>query len=161
MAHRLNHTPPSCLSADDFHFYVTQCALPRGKNVLIPSARGLTDAIQHYHRIERWFCRAYVIMPDHLHLLISPYPGQALKDLMKQWKSYTARQLGIRWQQDFFEHRLRTEESTADKAYYMELNPVRAKLVDDPKEWKWFGYDLHTPSQGRDGLPDRGSCESL
>lgn len=81
-------------------------------------------------------------MPDHIHLLITPNPDFSISSLMRTWKSYTARMFDIHWQSDFFEHRLRSNESSSNKAYYMELNPVRAGLMKESKEWKWFGY-LH------------------
>ena len=140
MAHQLQHVPPLHIHPENYHFYITQCALPRNRNILISVAPLLVASIRHYHKICRWFCQAYIIMPDHIHLLVSPFPDKSLGDLMKNWKSYTAKKYGIQWQKDFFEHRLRSDESTAEKAYYMELNPLRAKLVNNAKEWKWFGY---------------------
>jgi REP element-mobilizing transposase RayT len=43
--------------------------------------------------------------------------------------------LGIRWQRDFFEHRLRSEESFREKADYVLANPVRAGLVECEEDW--------------------------
>jgi hypothetical protein len=57
------------------------------------------------------------------------------------WKKWTASQLGIGWQRDFFEHRLRNDESARQKADYILYNPVRAGLVERPEDWPyvWFG----------------------
>ena len=90
--------------------------------------------------MEHWFCRAYVIMPDHCHLLIAPRAEKTISNLMRSWKSFLSRNHRITWQKDFFETRLRSTESASEKAHYMELNPVRAGLVANSKEWKWFGY---------------------
>jgi putative transposase len=155
MANQLNHVSPLHVDPSSHHFYVTQCALPRGQDVLLPIARELVEAFQHYHKIKRWFCRAYVIMPDHCHLLIIPNSDESISNLMRSWKGFISRNHKIHWQKDFFECRLRSEESPVVKARYMELNPVRAGLVNDSKEWKWFGYgeDLEERSQGRERLP--------
>ena len=53
----------------------------------------------------------------------------------------TAKELGIHWQDDFFEHRLRREESRRQKADYILANPVRAALVSRPEDWPhvYFG----------------------
>ena len=52
-----------------------------------------------------------------------------------EFKKFTARTLGIRWQRDFFDHRLRREESEREKADYVLRNPERAGLVAQWEEW--------------------------
>jgi putative transposase len=140
MPRSLNHTLPDHIDSSRHHFYVTQCIQERGSKILLDYAPDLVKSIERYHTNQKWFCRAYIIMPDHLHLLISPFPNHALTQLMQDWKRYTAKNFEIKWQKNFFEHRLRSDESANDKAYYMELNPIRAGLVKQPTEWKWFGY---------------------
>jgi hypothetical protein len=50
-------------------------------------------------------------------------------------KEWTAKDIGIQWQDDFFEHRLRWAESRREKADYILANPVRAELVSSPEDW--------------------------
>src|SRR4051812_6724128 len=123
MAHRLHHSTPLHISSENSIFYVTQCALPRGRDNLLFHASALVNAICFYHNEGLWNCHAYVVMPDHLHLLATPAAPHSITTLMKQWKSYTAREYAITWQRDFFECRLRDEEAPSEKAQYMELNP--------------------------------------
>ena len=54
---------------------------------------------------------------------------------MSKWKEWTAKTLAIRWQRDFFEHRIRRDENLREKADYIVLNPVRVGLVDKPENW--------------------------
>src|SRR5947199_10730074 len=69
-------------------------------------------------------------MPDHLHALLSfPPSGKPLRLIISKWKEWTAKELGIVWQRDFFEHRLRHDESRREKADYILHNPVRNKLL--------------------------------
>ena len=56
-------------------------------------------------------------------------------EVVGSWKRYIARQHGIIWQKNFFEHRLRSHESTEEKANYILQNPVRARLVETAAEW--------------------------
>jgi REP element-mobilizing transposase RayT len=140
MPRRLRHASPDSIRVEDHIFYITQCALPRGQNILLPCAGSLVSSICHYHDNGSWFCHAYVIMPDHVHLLIQTDGRIPLGTTLRNWKRFTARQQGIKWQRDFFDHRLRSEESAAEKARYMELNPVRAGLASEDGQWKWFGY---------------------
>jgi putative transposase len=153
MPRRLHHSLPDTIDVSHHHFYVTQCALPRSTKILLTHADELKSCIEFYHQTHKWFCRAFVIMPDHIHLLISPFPETSLSKLMQDWKRYTAKQFQIQWQESFFEHRLRSDESATDKASYMELNPVRARLVEKSIAWKWFGY-FEQPVVGHNGLPN-------
>ena len=84
---------------------------------------------------------AYVLMPDHLHALLSfPPSGKTLKLIISKWKEWTAKELGIVWQRDFFEHRLRHDESRREKADYILQNPVRKKLVARPEDWPFVYF---------------------
>ena len=77
-------------------------------------------------------------MPDHVHALLSfPASENEVKETMSQWKRWTARQLKIKWQRDFFEHRLRSDESWREKSDYILANPVRKKLVKIPQDWPY------------------------
>lgn len=91
-----------------------------------------------------------VVMPDHAHLILTPltdiknqriYP---LHEVMRAMKSYSARRINERlggsgriWQQESFDHVLRSSESLDAKIAYVLANPVRAGLVSVPEEYPW------------------------
>ena len=87
---------------------------------------------------DRYWHHAWVLMPNHVHLLFSMKEGIALPDLLKAWKgvsSRTARQvLGLRatdaafWQKDYFDRLVRDAGHFANCARYILRNPVKAKL---------------------------------
>ncbi|MFB3880485.1 MAG: transposase [Armatimonadota bacterium] len=85
-------------------------------------------------------CHATCLMPDHLHLLVSPRESNLIA-LINGWKSYTTNLLhsagskGPVWQRSFYDHALRSEESVNDAAQYVVENPVRKGLVTD-----WIAY---------------------
>ena len=141
-------------------FFITVNSLPRGQNQLaIPAvAIGLMESIAT--RVERgqWWPRLVLFMPDHLHALMVFPVDQDLTKVVRDWKRYTARKAGIRWQRDFFDHRIRNEQSLAEKWHYVAQNPVRAGLVPIPEDWPyiWFGRDV-SPKRpiGKDGSPSR------
>ena len=60
--------------------------------------------------------------------------------VISKWKEWTAKQLSIEWQQDFFEHRLRHDESRREKVEYILANPVRAGLADRVEEWPFVYF---------------------
>ena len=80
-------------------------------------------------------------MPDHVHALVSfPPSGKTLQSVLSKWKEWTAKQLGIEWQRDFFEHRLRREESRREKSHYILNNPVRKELVSRAEDWPYVYF---------------------
>ena len=85
-----------------------------------------------------WYAHLVVLMPDHLHALISfPYE-RPMKQIIADWKRFLATNLNIDWQRDFFDHRLRCDESFVQKADYIRANPVRAGLVSSIEDSPYF-----------------------
>jgi REP element-mobilizing transposase RayT len=77
-------------------------------------------------------------MPDHFHAILSFPPQEMLSELLRNWKSYTSRMLGVVWQRNFFEHRLRSEGESTLKADYIRQNPVRKGLISDARKWPYL-----------------------
>ena len=146
---------------DGATFFITVNCVPRGQNQL--AAPAAADALMEslIVRIEKgqWWPRLVLFMPDHLHALISFSPYHSIEKIVRDWKRYTARKAGIRWQRDFFDHRIRNEESLTDKWNYILQNPVRAALVPTQDAWPYVwinGED--SDGKGRDGSPSRPSA---
>jgi putative transposase len=59
---------------------------------------------------------------------------------ISKWKEWTAKEIGIVWQRDFFEHRLRHDESRREKADYILQNPVRKNFVARPEDWSFVYF---------------------
>jgi REP element-mobilizing transposase RayT len=74
-------------------------------------------------------------MPDHLHALVSFAPDRAMKAIISNWKEIVAKRAPVSWQRDFFDHRLRADESFDEKAHYIRMNPVRAGLTAKAADW--------------------------
>jgi REP element-mobilizing transposase RayT len=123
----------------EIYFITVNCQL-RGTNqlALTAVAEPLLESARFRNERFVWFAHLFLVMPDHVHGLLSfPPSNHTLHGTITLWKRWTARQLGIVWQRDFFEHRLRSEESRRDKADYILANPVRKGLVKEPREWPW------------------------
>jgi putative transposase len=133
---RLPHDAPFSLPDTEIWF-VTICCRERGRNQLTrePMAAQLLGSAAFYHERGRWFIHLFLLMPDHLHALVSFDSRESLRGVVCAWKRYQATHHGIIWQRDFFDHRLRRDESFYEKAAYIRMNPVRAGLVDDPAKW--------------------------
>jgi len=77
-----------------------------------------------------------------------------MSDVITNWKKYTARVFGISWQRDFFDHRLRREESLRDKSDYILQNPVRAGLVKRAGDWPYVWWpEKENGGLGQPALP--------
>ena len=88
----------------------------------------------------------YVIMPDHVHLFAAfPAQGITLSSWVQSVRNVIGKSLlrvGIHkphWQEGFFDHLLRSQESYSQKWEYVRMNPVRAKLSETPEAWPFQG----------------------
>ena len=87
----------------------------------------------------------YVIMPDHVHLFVCGDLHFHLGKWVKALKQALGKSIpsGVGhdriWQEGFFDHILRSDESMAQKWEYIKENPVRAGLVTDSAAWPFQG----------------------
>jgi len=89
----------------------------------------LFETTRRYDASQKWRLKVLLLMPDHLHLLVG-IPGDAnLSNLVRDFKRITSKIARIQWQRNFFDHRLRHDESEAEKYEYICQNPVRAGLI--------------------------------
>ena len=95
------------------------------------------ETARRYHLTGRWYLTLLLLMPDHLHMLIAIDGDTALSNLVRDFKRITARTAKIRWQRNFFDHRLRNDESECEKADYILHNPIRAGLITDDQHWPY------------------------
>jgi putative transposase len=135
----LPHDPPHFIGTSSAIFFITICCQPKGTNQLCRSeiAKILFDVTRFYYERHYWGVPILLLMPDHLHMLVSFGPDVGMKGVIANWKRYTANHAGIRWQRDFFDHRLRNDESFDEKAAYILQNPVRAGLVTRVEDWPY------------------------
>jgi putative transposase len=99
------------------------------------------------HSRHGWAVGRYVIMPDHVHLFCSAeMDAKPLPKFVQAWKQWTSKRItreldvtGPVWQEQFFDHVLRSSESYSQKWEYLRENPVRAGLVAAADDWPWQG----------------------
>jgi REP element-mobilizing transposase RayT len=131
--------------------FITFCKASR-----IPFTPEARDAIlQHclHDHATRYDLHAAVVMPDHVHLLLTPLPDKkgwpySLPAILKQLKGASARTVnkllhsgGPVWQEESFDHILRSQQSFEEKLEYLRQNPVRRGLVKKPEDYKWLWID--------------------
>jgi putative transposase len=115
----------------------------------------------------------YVVMPDHVHLLISEPPDATPSQVLKALKQRVSRDLRERrrrrahgqlalpfrqaddgpprlWQPRFYDFNVWSAKKVREKLEYMHRNPVTRKLVAHPKDWPWSSWSFY--AQGKAGL---------
>jgi putative transposase len=135
---RLPHTIPQWVSNGSWFFITINC-IPPGKNQLCRAGVGdkVIAALAHNHEKQAWHCRLAMLMPDHLHAIIAFPPEPGMMIALKNWKRFVARKIGIEWQRDFFDHRLRNDQEEQEKTSYILMNPVRKGLCERAEDWRW------------------------
>jgi len=149
---RLRHDTPGWVENPEY--FITLTCKSRGLNHLCKPgvAKLILESIRHRQRKLAWRWELVVLMPDHLHGILSIPDSSDLARSIFDWKRWIASQVGIKFQEGFFDHRLRSDASAQEKWNYVNQNPVRAGLVKSPGQWpfRWTTKDLSTqPASSR------------
>jgi putative transposase len=88
---------------------------------------------------------AYVVMPNHVHLLLSEPPETALSKVLNVLKTQTSRQLTTKddtpfWQARYYDLNIFTWPKFREKRIYIHRNPVAEGLVLEPEHWPWSSF---------------------
>ncbi|MGC1483879.1 MAG: transposase [Candidatus Acidiferrum sp.] len=103
----------------------------------------LTFDSQRYHLL------AWVVMPNHVHVLFQPMNGWTVAKIVASWKKFTARKIcdhqrGLGetpsdpiWHREYWDRFIRDQTHLVQAIEYIHLNPVKAGLVPTPESWPW------------------------
>jgi REP element-mobilizing transposase RayT len=102
-----------------------------------------------YYDAQRYRLSSWVVMPNHIHFLMTRFDAIELADIMQSFKSLTShkanktlRRKGQFWMEDYFDRYIRNAEHFAKTVRYIENNPVKARLCKKPEDWPfssaWF-----------------------
>ena len=104
----------------------------------------VADTLRHFHG-SRYLLHEWVIMPNHVHVIVWPMPNHLLSDILKSWKQFSSRRAKPKvgmgeepfWQRESFDHWIRNDEEKTRIAQYIRNNPVTAGLCARPENWRW------------------------
>jgi len=127
------------------HFLTFSC-YDRAPRLGSPHARDIFE--QTLERVRRWygFCVAgYVVMPEHVHLLVSEPERAKLSLSLQMLKQNVARELcepegGSFWLARYYDFNVWSEARRIEKLRFIHRNPVRRGLVSSPEEWAWSSF---------------------
>ena len=146
--------------AGDLHFITCSCYR---RQPLLGTARRrdlLLTVLEQVRRRYQFVVVGYVVMPEHIHLLISEPQVKTPSTVMQALKLGFARRLlaqGRRqrnpaqavlfdrapqhiWQKRFYDFNVWTEHKRIEKLRYMHRNPVKRGLVASPELWRWSSF---------------------
>jgi REP element-mobilizing transposase RayT len=106
-----------------------------------------------------YLLHAWVIMPNHVHVILEP--GLALPPILRWLKGRTGRKanqiLGRKgqpfWQDESYDHWVRTAEELNELIRYVENNPVQAGLVESGAQWPWSSAHRMADDAPRSSAP--------
>jgi putative transposase len=104
-------------------------------------AESLIESAKFYDRLQRWYITVFLLMPDHIHALLSFHRDTSMSHVIGDWKRFQRHQHGIVWQEGYFDHRLRDDErgeQLVEKMNYIRQNPIAAGLCAKVEEWPWW-----------------------
>src|SRR5213082_3408120 len=94
----------------------------------------VANALRHFDR-ERYRLDAFVVMPNHVHVLVQPKSGHSLSEILHSWKSFSAHSInkalhrkGDFWMEESYDRMVRDFEELERYRDYIKENPVAAKL---------------------------------
>ena len=97
----------------------------------MPERLCVMDTVRHFHRV-RFELYAYVVMDDHVHVVVRPFAGFELNGIVRVWKSYSAYDLqrrfarrGGQWVIESWDRIVRDENELREKCIYILNNPLR------------------------------------
>ena len=139
----------ACFYADDdFRFYL--------------------EWLRRYARDTRCAIHAYVLMTNHVHLLVSSAAAGGVGEMMKrlgqryvQYVNRTYRRSGTLWEGRFRSCLTREESYVLGCYRYVELNPVRAGMVEHPGEYRWSSYRANAQGEARSWLAPHTCYQAL
>jgi putative transposase len=104
------------------------------------TAKLLIDTLVHYREERKFLLHEFVIMPDHIHALLTPAPEISLEravQFIKGGFSYRLKSRPPVWQASFTNHRVRDLEDYEHHREYIWKNPVRARLAARPEDYPY------------------------
>lgn len=133
---RGNHKETIFKDIFDFNFYISQLKL--------------------YKKRYSFSLYGYCLMPNHIHLIGSPEnPKELSKFMQGLHRSYTAyhnkkyKKVGHLWQGRFKSRVIKKDPYLINAISYVELNPVRSAIINNPKDYKFSSYSERVLDAGR------------
>jgi putative transposase len=136
------------------HFVTFCCYHRRPLFTAAPPRRIFEAALERIRRNFRLCVYGYVVMPEHVHLLLSEPERGTLADAIKSLKQGVSRRLIGEaehfWQKRYYDFNIRNHRQFVEKLRYIHRNPVKRGLCERAEDWEWSSYRQYaTGDEGR------------
>ena len=129
----------------DLHFITFSC-YRRQQKLGTAAARAVFErSLEQARRTCGFSVVGYVVMPEHVHLLLSEPIEKPLSAALQVLKQSVARSLALRasepfWQARYYDFNVWSADKQTEKLKYLHRNPVTRGLVEKPEDWSWSSY---------------------
>ena len=127
-------------TASEGTFFITTITYNRRRLFQVArNANLFLETLQHYRSEGAYKLHAFVVMPDHAHLLLTPQ-NRTISQVMNRIKGGFSRRLASNfpiWQRGFADHLVLTRAEFESRRAYIHQNPVRAHLVERADLYRW------------------------
>ena len=140
--------------------FITFCCYRRKAGFLTAEAKITFEcALERVRRSFGLRVFGYVVMPEHIHLLISEPEHETLAHAIKSLKQGVSRRLIGEaehfWQKRYYDFNIRGRQQFLEKLRYIHRNPVKRGLCAEPEDWEWSSFRHYAT-----GMEDRVEIES-
>jgi putative transposase len=131
------------MSPPGTYFVIFTTSQRRRLFVVESYARLFLKTMYAYRRQAKFQLHAFVLMPEHVHLLLTPASDLTLERSIQFIKGGYSRAFGIEfgsrevWQRGFTDHRIRDADDFAQHRDYIHQNPVKRGLAESAKEYRY------------------------
>jgi putative transposase len=131
--------------AGDLHFITFSCYRRQPKLGTVGSRAAFERSLERTRRAYGFRVLGYVVMPEHVHLLLSEPETTRLATALQALKQSVSRTLALRhrepfWEQRYYDFNVRSHPKHIEKLRYIHRNPVRRGLVAKPEDWVWSSF---------------------
>ncbi len=127
------------------HFLTFSCYHRRARFTGADACDTFVSALERVRERCSLCIYGYVVMPDHVHLLVGEPERDTLAQAMQSLKQGVARRLALRaadsfWQARYYDFNVWSEKKFVEKLRYIHRNPVKRGLVARPGDWRWSSF---------------------
>ena len=171
MGRLVHRTAPGCT-----YFVTTKTFGNRSLFCVAETADIVVEMMLHYRATGAYLLHEFVLMPNHLHLMLTPGQTTTLEKAMQLIKGGSSHEVHKRrghrmqiWQPGFHECTVRDAQDFRIKAEYIRMNPVESRLVEKSEQWDYSSasgrfqldeWPTNFASEAKASALGRASCRS-
>ncbi len=135
----------------DLHFLTVSCYHRQRFFVTAEVCRLFESSLERMRRRYNFVVAGYVVMPEHIHLLVSEPRTGLLARAVQALKLSVSVRRGERpfWQARYYDFNVHSEKKRVEKLRYLHRNPVVRGLCDRPEDWPWSSFRHYSTGVAR------------